>query len=102
MAKLARNNVSMSGPCRPNLLTLMCQVDMSGTYQQHTQLRLWEDEPAAHAPATTVVINKQGKEIANCIYQVQNWLEDIALVPDMGFQINDDNNPAPKNVPVAR
>ncbi len=62
--------------------------------------RLWEDSAPAEAPAATVAIDKDGKEIADFVFNAQNQAEDIALVQDMGFMVNDDNEHAPKNIPA--
>ncbi len=62
--------------------------------------QLWEDVAPAEAPAATVAINKDGKEIADFVFNAPNWAEDIALVWDMGFMVDDDNEPAPENVPA--
>jgi hypothetical protein len=51
--------------------------------------------PPKHLP-----INEQGKEIATVVHQVQNRAEDVALVQDTGFEVDDDNDPTPKNVPT--
>jgi hypothetical protein len=34
------------------------------------------------------------------VFNAQNWAEDIALVRDMDFMVDDDNEPAPQNVPA--
>ncbi len=62
--------------------------------------QLWEDAAPAEASAATVAINEGGKEIADFVFNAQNQAEDIALVQDMGFMVDDDNEPAPKNVPA--
>jgi hypothetical protein len=62
--------------------------------------QLWEDAAPAEAPAATVAINKDGEEIADFVFNAQNWAEDIALVRGMGFMVNNDNKPAPENVPA--
>ncbi len=62
--------------------------------------QLWENAAPAEAPAATVAINEDGKEIADFVLNAQNWVEDIALVWDMGFMVNNNNEPAPENVPA--
>ncbi len=51
-------------------------------------------------PTTTVAIDKDYEEIANFVFNAQNWLEDITLVWDMGFMVNDNNKPAPEIIPA--
>jgi hypothetical protein len=62
--------------------------------------QLWEDAAPAKAPAATVAIDEDGEEIANFVFNAQNRAEDVALVWDMGFMVDNDNEPAPKNVPA--
>jgi hypothetical protein len=38
-------------------------------------------------------------EIEQNIYRARNTREDIEMVEQMGFQVDDDNNPAPENIP---
>jgi len=65
------------------------------------KLWLWEDAAQAKAPTAAVYINKRGEKIADFVFNAQNWAEDIALVWNMGFEVNDDNKPAPANVPAS-
>jgi hypothetical protein len=62
--------------------------------------QLWGESPTAEAPAATVAIDEQGEEIADFVFHAQNRVEDIALVRDMEFKVDDDNEPAPENVPT--
>jgi hypothetical protein len=62
--------------------------------------QLWEDAAPAKAPAAAVYINERGEEIADFVFNAQNRAEDIALVRNMGFEVNDDNKPTPENVPA--
>jgi hypothetical protein len=62
--------------------------------------QLWEDAAPAEAPTATVAIDKDGEEIADFVFNAPNRAEDIALIQDMGFMVDDDNKPAPKNVPA--
>ena len=65
---------------------------------------LWDaDGAAAPSPGgpNLNLVNKQGEEIAKFIFNAQNRAEDIALVRNMGFEVDDDNDPAPENVPAA-
>ncbi len=49
--------------------------------------------------ATPVTLNEQDKPIADFVFNAQNRAEDIALVWAMGFEVDDENKPAPKNIP---
>jgi hypothetical protein len=51
-------------------------------------------------PPVLVTNADQGEEIAEFIFNAQNRAEDIALVRNMGFEVDDDNEPAPENVPT--
>ena len=62
--------------------------------------QLWEHAAPAEAPAAAVYIDEQGEDIANFFFNAHNQAEDIALVRDMGFEVDDDNEPAPENVPA--
>ena len=61
---------------------------------------LWDADGAATplpGGANLNTANKQGEEIAEFIFNVQNRTEDIALVRNMGFEVDDNNeNPPPK------
>jgi hypothetical protein len=61
---------------------------------------VWLGEPKAPAPIAPLAANEAGKEIADFIYHAQNWAEDIAVVQNLGFEVDDDNEPAPKNIPT--
>ena len=63
--------------------------------------QLWEDAAPAEAPAAAVYIDERGEDIADFVFNAQNRAEDIALVRNMGFEVDDDNDPAPENVPDA-
>ncbi len=62
--------------------------------------QLWENAAPAEAPAATVAINKDGEETADFVFNAPNWAEDIALVQDMGFMVNNNNKPTPENIPA--
>ncbi len=62
--------------------------------------QLWENAAPAEAPTATVAIDKDGEEIADFVFNAQNRAEDIALIRDMGFIVNDDNEPTPKSIPA--
>ena len=62
---------------------------------------LWENAaPTTEAPAAAIYINERGEDIADFVFNAQNRAEDIALVRNMGFEVDDDNEPAPENVPA--
>ena len=62
--------------------------------------QLWEDAAPAEVAAAAVYIDEQGEEIADVFFNAQNQAEDIALVRNMGFEVNNDKEPAPENVPA--
>jgi len=64
--------------------------------------QLWEEAAPTEAPAAAaaVYINDRGEDIADFVFNAQNWAEYIALVRNMGFEVDDDNEPAPENVPA--
>ncbi len=66
--------------------------------EQGLLYQLWEDAAPAEAPAATVAINEDDEEIADFVFNAQNRAEDIALVRDMGFMVDDNNKPAPENI----
>jgi hypothetical protein len=51
-------------------------------------------------PLLSIDIDKQGEEIADVVFNVQNQVEDITLVRNMGFEVGNDKEPAPENVPA--
>jgi hypothetical protein len=53
--------------------------------------QLWENAAPAEVPAATVAIDEDDEEIADFVFNARNWAEDIALVRDMGFMVEDDN-----------
>jgi hypothetical protein len=60
----------------------------------------WGGEANATKTAAPVTPNEQNKPIVDFVFYAQNWAEDIALVWAMGFEVNDDNKPAPENIPM--
>ena len=60
--------------------------------------KIWVGEPKAMMAATPVTLNEQDEPIADFVFNAQNWAEDIALVRAMGFEVNNDNGPAPENL----
>ena len=64
--------------------------------------QLWEHAAPAEAPtaAAAVYIDKRGEDIADFVFNAQNQAEDIALVRDMGFEVDDENEPPPENIPA--
>lgn len=65
---------------------------------------LWDTDGAATEARGPYInaVNKQGKEIADFVFNLQNRAEDIALIRNMGFEADDDNDPALENVPEAQ
>jgi hypothetical protein len=61
---------------------------------------IWGGEPEATMATAPVIPSKQNKPITDFVFNTQNWAEDIALVRAMGFEVNDNNEPAPKNIPT--
>ena len=64
---------------------------------------MWGGEPEATATTAAgapVTPTEQNEPIADFIFNAQNRAEDIALVRAMGFEVDDDNEPAPENVPA--
>ena len=66
---------------------------------------LWDDVGGAAAPLpggpNVNTANEQGEEITEFVFNAQNRSEDIALIRNMGFKVDDENNPAPENIPTA-
>jgi hypothetical protein len=61
---------------------------------------IWGESPTAEAPAATTAIDERGEDIVDFVFHAQNRAEDIALVRDMGFEVDDNNKPAPENIPT--
>jgi hypothetical protein len=59
---------------------------------------IWDAPGVASTVPTPTATNEQGEEIVDWVFQAQNWAADIALVRAMGFEVDDDNEPAPENV----
>jgi hypothetical protein len=57
-------------------------------------------EPDATTAAAPVNPNEQSEPIGDFVFNAQNRAEDIALVLAMGFEVDDDNKPAPENIPT--
>jgi hypothetical protein len=60
---------------------------------------VWDEPGVASTVPTPTATNEQGEEIVDWVFQAQNWAEDIALIRAMGFEVDDDNEPAPENIP---
>ena len=62
--------------------------------------QLWEEAAPTKAPAAAaaVYINERGDDIADFVFNTQNRVDDNALVQNMGFEVEDDNETAPENV----
>ncbi len=61
---------------------------------------IWGGEPEATTATAPITPNKQNEPIADFVINAQNWAEDITFVWAMGFEVNDDNKPAPENIPT--
>ena len=61
---------------------------------------IWGGDPDAMTAAAPVTLNKQNEPIADFVFNAQNWAEDIALVRAMGFEVDNNNEPAPENIPA--
>jgi hypothetical protein len=62
--------------------------------------KIWGGEPEATMATAPVTPNEQNEPIVDFVFNAQNRAEDIALVRAMGFEVNDDNEPAPENIPL--
>ena len=49
---------------------------------------IWGELPTAEAPAATIAIDERGEDIVDFVFHAQNRAEDIALVRDMGFEVD--------------
>ena len=61
--------------------------------------KIWGGEPERTMAAAPVTLNKQDEPITDFVFNSQNRAKDIALAWAMGFEVNDDNKPAPENIP---
>ncbi len=61
---------------------------------------IWVGESEATVAVNPVAPNEQNEPIADFVFNAQNWAEDIALVLEMGFKVDDDREPAPENIPT--
>ncbi len=61
---------------------------------------IWSGEPEAPAAVSPLAVNKAGKEIADFVFHAHNWAEDITLIQNLGFEVDDNNAPAPQNIPT--
>jgi hypothetical protein len=64
---------------------------------------MWGGEPEATATTATaapVTPTEQNVPITDFIFNAQNRAEDIALVQAMGLEVDDNNEPAPENIPA--
>ncbi len=58
--------------------------------------KIWGGEPGATTAAAPVIPNEANEPIADFIFNAQNRAENIALVWAMGFEVDEDNEPAPE------
>jgi len=70
--------------------------------EKETQNRFFEDETAAAAAALPPVVEAASttRTIDEGIFKSNNNAEDIANVHAEGFDVDNDNEPAPENVPT--
>ena len=62
---------------------------------------LWETLAETHVPsAGEAPIVEVGAEIESSVISAGNRAEDIALVQNPGLEVDDDNDPSPKNIPT--
>ncbi len=59
---------------------------------------IWNDALRMVPALAPLATNEEGMEIAEFVFNAQNRAEDIALVQNMGFEVDDDNKPAPENI----
>jgi hypothetical protein len=62
--------------------------------------QLWEAAAPAEAPVTAVYIDERREDIVDFVFHAQKRAEDINLFRNMGFEVDNDNDPAPENVPA--
>jgi hypothetical protein len=84
-------------PSLPGIFS--CAERWAKVLEQGDPSLVWDEPGVASAVPTPTAMNEQGEEIVDWVFQAQNWAEDIALVRAMGFEVDDDNEPAPKNIP---
>jgi hypothetical protein len=85
-------------PSLPGLVS--CAEKWVTVLKQEEHCLIWDEPGLVPSVLTPTATNKVGEEIADFVFQAQNWVEDIALVWAMGFEVGDDNKPAPKNIPA--
>ena len=57
-----------------------------------------QDETGA-VPPTDIPVPEESQKIPEFVLHASGWAEDIANVRSMGFQVDDNNDPAPENNP---
>jgi hypothetical protein len=62
--------------------------------------KVWSGEPEAPAAISPLAANKAGEEIADFVFHAHNRAENITLIQNLGFEVDNDNKPAPKNIPT--
>ncbi len=50
--------------------------------------------------ADPVTLNEANEPIVDFVFNAQHWAEDIALVWATSFEVDDDNEPTPENIPM--
>jgi hypothetical protein len=70
------------------------------TVLQQPTGKIWLGEPEAPTAIFPLAANKAGKEIVDFVFHAHNQAEDIALIQNLGFKVDNDNEPAPENIPT--
>jgi hypothetical protein len=85
-------------PSLPGLVS--CAEKWATVLEQGEHFLIWDEPGLAPSVLTPPATNEAGEEIADFVFQAQNRAEDIALVRAMGFEVDDDDEPAPENIPA--
>jgi hypothetical protein len=85
-------------PSLPGLVS--CAEKWVTVLEQGEHCLIWDEPGLAPSVLTPPATNEAGEEIADFVFQAQNRAEDIALVRAMGFEVDDDDEPAPENIPA--
>ncbi len=78
---------------------LLHSAEQWATVLEQGTSEIWGGEPEATMAAAPVTLNEQDEPIADFVFNAQNRAEDIALVRAMSFEVDNDNEPAPENLP---
>ena len=85
-------------PSLPGLVS--CAEKWVTVLEQGEHCLIWDEPGLAPSVLTPPATNEAGEEIADFVFQALNRAEDIALVRAMGFEVDDDDEPAPENIPA--